>query len=360
MSGAQLATSKSWMHVRLARIWRMGWLVVWITLGLAGCDRATITREPVPCEVCKVVLGAQLFFDPALSIDGTVACATCHQPARAFTDGRALAVGRGGQHGTRNTPSLLDVGRQQSLFWDGRRARLEDQALDPLLNPIEHGLVDEAQLLARLRASPRLVAAFEAAYGRDEPSVAHAAEALAAFERTLTSSRSAFDRFRAGEVTALAPAARRGWQLFDQRAHCTRCHVVDADDEHPLLTDHEFHSLAVGFGAVARELPQLTRRLVGLHRGERPLSGDVLRDPAVAQLGRFVITLDPHDVAAFKTPGLRDVARTAPYMHDGSVATLGDAVELEVYARDPDGRPPILTPVERADVVAFLEALTGD
>jgi len=303
------------------------------------------------------------FFDPALSADCRVACATCHQPERAYSDGLARASGTSGLNGTRNTPSLLDVGRQRSLFWDGRRDRLEDQALDPLLNRVEHGLRDEAELLARLRGDPRYTPAFLAAYGvpASEATVQQLTGALAAFERTLVSGHSPFDRFLAGERAAIPEAARRGWVVFDQQAHCTRCHVVGTEGQPPLFTDHQFHSLVVGFSKVERKLPELTRRLLALRGNGGPLSRQILGDADIAELGRFVVTLDPRDLAAFKTPGLRNVALTAPYMHDGSVATLGEAVDLEVYSRGArDSRPLILTPAERSQLIAFLEALSGD
>jgi cytochrome c peroxidase len=172
-----------------------------------------------------VALGRMLFFDPALSADGKVACASCHQPERAYSDGLPRATGTFGRQGTRNAPSLLDVARQRSLFWDGRRAQLEDQALDPLHNEVEHGLQDEQQLLDKLRADARYGAAFEAAYGVSVQAATapQVAQALAAFERTLVSSPSPFDRFRGGQLDAMPPAARRGWVIFDQQLHCTRC-----------------------------------------------------------------------------------------------------------------------------------------
>jgi len=190
----------------------------------------------------------------------------------------------------------------------------------------------------------------------------HVARALAAFERTLVSGPSPFDRFFAGQRDALPEAARQGWVVFDRLARCTRCHVVSTHDGQPrLFTDDLFHSLAVGFGKVERKLPQLSARLVAVRRDGRPLGREVLRDAEFAELGRFVVTLDPHDVGAFKTPGLRNIALTAPYMHDGSVATLREAVDLEVYNRGDRGdRPLLLTPVEREELVAFLRALTSD
>jgi len=309
-------------------------------------------------------LGRMLFVDPALSADGKVACTSCHQPERAYSDGLPRAIGAFGRQGPRNAPSLFDVARQRSLFWDGRRTRLEDQALDPLQNEVEHGLHDEQQLLDKLRADGRFGVAFKAAFGVPvQAATAHqVAQALAAFERTLVSSASPFDRFLGGRTDAMPPAARRGWVVFDQQVHCTRCHVADTGDgQPPLFTDHQFHSLAVGFSKVERKLPALTSRLVALRREGPGLPADVLRDAEFAELGRFAVTLDPQDLAAFKTPGLRNVALTAPYMHDGSVATLAEAVDLEVYGRGAhDTRPVILTPAERDDVIAFLQALSSE
>lgn len=339
------------------------WMIAIMAVG-CSTDRHDMPASQV---ASLAALGQRLFSDSALSADGKVACATCHQPDLAFTDGRPHAVGVDSRAGTRNVPSLLDVGRQHTLFWDGRRTHLEDQALDPLLNEVEHGLTSEAQLLDRLRATPRYRTAFGEAFAAgastSEPiTTRHVAEALAAFERTLVSAPSAFDRFRAGDQSALSEPARRGWVVFDQKMHCTRCHVATSDEgQLPLFTDYQFHSLAVGFAKIERDLPQLTARVVELRHGGQPVGSDVLLDNQLAELGRFVVTLDPHDLAAFKTPGLRNVARTGPYMHDGSVSTLGEAVDLEVYGRGArDARPMILTPFERSDVIAFLEALTSD
>lgn len=336
----------------------------WLTLVAAVLAVACSASDPRAPAAAVVALGRTLFFDTALSDDGQVACATCHKPEGAYTDGLARASGTAGRQGTRNTPSLLDVGRQRSLFWDGRRARLEDQALDPLLNRVEHGLADEAELLRRIRGDARYAAAIMAAYGVpvSEVTTQHLTGALAAFERTLESGPSPFDRFSRGQRDALAEAARQGWVIFDQLAHCTHCHLATTGPGEPaLFTDHQFHSLGVGLAKVERELPRLTTRVAALHRDGAPLGRDVLNDPDLAELGRFVVTLDPHDVGAFKTPSLRNVALTAPYMHDGSVPTLAEAVDREVYNRGArDARPLILTPVQRAELVAFLQSLTSD
>ena len=270
-------------------------------------------------------------------------------------------MGSNGRQGTRNAPSLLDVAQQRTLFWDGRSTSLESQSLDPLLNPAEHGLADEADLLARVRSNDSYAGAFRALWGvsRDGITTQHIAQAIAAYERTLVSGATPFDRFREGNTAALPAAARRGWQLFNEQAQCARCHLPEG--ARPLFTDHQFHSLAIGIRSIERKLPALVERLVQLHKDGRAFDRALSADADIAALGRFAVTLDPADIGKFKTPGLRNVALTAPYMHDGSVATLAEAVDLEVYYRGTlDGKPLILTPSEREDLVAFLHSLTSE
>jgi len=223
----QLAKSRAQIIARSCAAMRCGLLLLFV-LAWLGCRDDVVPAARAEQSARVVALGRMVFFDRALSADGRVSCATCHRPDHAFSDGLVRAVGAGGQEGTRNTPSLLDVARQRSLFWDGRRGRLEDQVLDPLLNPVEHGLADEAQLLARVRVDPRYAAAVRAAYSAavEQVTVAQLGTAVAAFERTLVSGRSPFDRFLAGQRDAIPEAARMGWVVFDQVAHCTACHVV--------------------------------------------------------------------------------------------------------------------------------------
>lgn len=331
-------------------------------LVLASPPASTSAAEMAAAQA-QEQLGRRLFFDARLSGDGKVSCASCHQPERAFSDGKPVAEGIGGRLGSRNTPSLVDVAAQRSFFWDGRRATLEEQALDPLLNPIEHGLSDASTLLALLRSDDQYVAQFQQSFGRghggaDTISAANVARALSAFQQGLVDGPSAFDRYRAGDSTALRAEAQRGWMLFNGVAACTRCHAVEGSK--PLLTDHGFHSLGVGLKDIERQLPALVRQLAEWRNDGRAQDHSILRDPGMAALGRFVVTMDPKDIGKFKTPGLRNVALTAPYMHDGSVPTLEEAVDREIYYRGKDdGHPLILTPTERAELVAFLESLTG-
>jgi cytochrome c peroxidase len=307
----------------------------------------------------KVALGRALFEDERLSADGKVSCSTCHQPDRAFTDGRTVAQGIRQRVGTRNTPTLLNSAYLTSLFWDGRRKSLEEQAADPLVNPVEHALGNHDELLATVRADAAYAAGFRAAFGIGPESIGieHVVKALAAFERTLVAGDSPLDRYRyGGDPSALSPAQLRGLGLFTGRARCATCHTLGS--ENALLTDEEFHTIGIGQARVQPRLADRTTRLVRLSPAERGQS--ILSDPEVAELGRFAVTLKPGDIGLFRTPTLRNVALTAPYMHDGSVPTLAEAVERELYYRGLEaGRPLVLTPQEKSDLVAFLQALTS-
>jgi cytochrome c peroxidase len=314
-----------------------------------------------PQTPARIALGQRLFFDARLSRDGSVSCASCHRPEDAFSDGRTLASGIAGSEGTRNTPSLLNVAFNTSLFWDGREPSLESQALVPLTNPLEQGLPNDQALLRLIRADPVYVAAFRAAFSLDAGSIQkeQVARAIATFERTLISADSPFDRYAfGGDQRALSQAARRGLGLFKGAGHCASCHLIGKDSA--LFTDNDFHSVNIGLQRIAPRLPELTKRLVDARQSGTSIDQAVLSDRDTAELGHFVVTLKPTDIGTFRTPSLRNVALTAPYMHDGSVPTLVDAVEQELYFRgNRAGRPLIFTPSEKADLVEFLKALTS-
>jgi len=317
---------------------------------------APANNPPTPA---KVALGRKLFFDQRLSTDGTISCAKCHVPEQGFSDGRPLALGIGGQLGSRKTPSLLNVALTTSEFWDGRRLTLEAQALDPLFNPREHGLTDSASLLALLRSDPAYRQAFRDVFGIAPEQIQrqYIGEAIASFERTLLAGDSAFDRYQyAGDDSALSAGAQRGLMLFRGRAQCASCHTIGADGAS--FSDGQFHSLGVGFMKIEARLDKTATRVVNSAPDE--LDRLILSDADVAELGRFNVTKQPADIGKFKTPSLRNVAITGPYMHDGSVKTLDEAVDMELYYRSLEAnRPLILTPVEKADLVAFLQSLTS-
>jgi cytochrome c peroxidase len=284
--------------------------------------------------------GRRLFLDARLSADGRVSCASCHQPARAFTDGRTTSQGVAGKIGTRNTPSLLNIAFSRHLFWDGRGEALAVHALDPLYNPVEHGLSGADELR-------RLAAAETADVGN----------ALAAFLRTQIAGDSPFDRYYFGKrKNAMSASAVRGLDLFRGRAGCAACHTIDK--ESALFTDQQFHSLGIGMDKIERKLPSLAARVRAFDPAK--LGHLVLGDADVAALGRFVATQKAADIGKFRTPSLRNVALTAPYMHDGSVPTLEKAIEIEsIYRLLSSGKPVLLSAADQADLIEFLKALTS-
>ena len=302
----------------------------------------------------RVALGRALFFDAALSADGEVSCASCHRPERAFADDVAVSRGVHRRSGTRNSPSLLGVARGQALFWDGRRTSLEVLILDPLTHPNEQGMASPAALVLRVRQ--RHARAHSLAFAGAEVSAETISQAVAAYLRTLEPGESAFDRFQfGGDPAALTEAQRQGLRLFLGRAECGRCHSIGPRTAP--LTDELYHPGELREDLQPR-LHEVAREVARLPEAERFAA--VASREEVAALGRFVVTLRPEDVGRFRTPDLRNVALTAPYMHDGSVPTLREAVERELYYRaGSDARLGTLTPLERANLVAFLEALTS-
>ena len=295
-----------------------------------GVDGSVLALpEDNPMTAAKVALGKQLYFDPRLSKDATVSCATCHDPAKGWTDQRAVSTGVGGKHGTRNAPTVLNSAFNYLQFWDGRAASLEAQAVGPIENPLE--MADSlTRVVAWLNSVPGYRSQFQQIFGG--PATADTlAKAIAACERTVYSGNSPYDRYTQDkDETALTPAARRGLALFEGKARCTQCHVGFD------LSDRVFHNLGVGM------------------------------DKKEPDLGRFTVTHEDKDKGAFKTPILRDLTKTAPYMHDGSVATLEEVIDLYVVGGeanpwlDPKMQPVELSDADKADLLAFLKALDGD
>lgn len=359
------------MHAKLRCrriIWAVFFELMWLPWQLAAQDVRGLVGLPKlivpidnPISSAKVALGRKLFFDKRMSRNGAISCANCHQPERGYTDGLRVAQGIDGRLGTRNTPSLLNVVFNQTQFWDGRRADLEAQALDPLLNPREHGLQDVQALLGIVRQDSDYVTAFQSAFQIPESGITaqHVRQALACFERTLVAGDTPFDRyFFRGKKMAMSDAAIRGFSIFQGVARCATCHAIS--NSYALFTDNQFHSLSVGLRPIASRLAEITRKLMNSKTNANMLDQTILRDEDVAELGRFVVTYNPADIGKFRTPSLRNVAYTAPYMHDGSVPTLDDAVEQELYYRSIEsGRPLILTPSEKTDLVEFLRSLSS-
>jgi cytochrome c peroxidase len=279
-----------------------------------------------PATPEKIALGKQLFFDSRLSGDNSKSCVSCHLPEKAFTDGLPRAKGSGGKELSRNTPTLLNAGFYSAYFWDGRAGSLEKQALFPIQSPDEMNQ-DLPALEKELNAIPEYVAQFRAVFGSGA-TADNIAKALAAFERTLVSRNSPFDRYLAGDKSAISEEAQSGWELF-RGAECIRCHNGSN------FSDGKFYRL-----------------------------GTTFRDR-----GRGAVTGEKREFYAFRTPGLRDVSRTAPYLHDGSMETLAQVVEFYYRGapiQSPDGLPLDIAPLlgqsysEISAIVAFLESLSGE
>jgi cytochrome c peroxidase len=282
-----------------------------------------------PYTPAKAELGRFLYFDKRLSADGSVSCASCHDPARGFTDCAPVSTGIRGQRGARSAPTVINRAYSLAQFWDGRAATLEDQVKGPIANPIEMGNTHDAMVMS-LRGIAGYGPLFEKAFGTPEITVDRVAQAIATFERTILSGNSRYDRYKAGDKKALSAAQVRGMRVFFDKAECDSCH------EGVNFTLNAYANLGVG------------------------------TDKPEPDVGRYAVTKNPADWGAFKTPTLRDVARTAPYMHDGSLLNLHQVVEFYNKGGIPNKnldkkiKPLHLSEQQKDDLAAFLEALTGD
>jgi cytochrome c peroxidase len=329
-------------------------LTVTVPAGLERLQNKVNIPVSNPLTKGKYELGRQLYFDPRVSLDGTVSCATCHNPDKGWTDQMPVSTGIAGQTGGRSAPTVLNTVYGKTMFWDGRAPSLEGQAQGPIQNPIEMGTQSYKEIVERLRTIPGYRDQFQKVFGTNV-TLDGMAKAIATFERVAAlSGNSAYDKYNGGDMKALSDSQKRGMVLFGlrlsldddfrtdvvlQKAKCTICHVGSN------FTNEQFHNLGIGWDSKTR-------------------SGKF------TDLGRWAIepigAKDDTTIGAFKTPTLRDIERTAPYMHDGSLATLEQVVEH--YDKggnvnpslDPDIKKLGLTPQEKADVVAFMKALTGE
>ncbi|MBL8174735.1 MAG: c-type cytochrome [Bryobacterales bacterium] len=282
-----------------------------------------------PYSAAKAELGKLLYFDPRLSGDNTVSCATCHAPQFAYTDGKPVSTGIRGQKGGRSAPTVINRAYSLAQFWDGRAATLEAQAVGPIANPIEMDQTHDA-CVAKLRGIAGYRQLFAKAFGTEEFTIDHVGKAIATFERTVLSGNSPYDRYKAGNKAAMTASQIRGMDVYFNKAKCDQCH------EGVNFTSNAYHNLGVGMN--------------------KPNPDE----------GRFVVTKNPADWGAFKTPTLRDIARSAPYMHDGSVATLEEVVEFYDKGGEPNKnldktmKPLKLSAQEKADLVDFMRALNGE
>lgn len=278
----------------------------------------------------KVALGRQLFFDKRLSADGSRSCYSCHLCENGLSIAQPKPIGALNKPLTRNSPVLWNIGYHKEFYWDGRSPSLEKQALAAWKGANMGAEATLDQIVARINAIEGYRTQFQAVFnGPATPD--NIVQALAAFQRTIFSGNTAFDRWQAGDESAVSEQVKRGWQIFDKKAKCTNCHSG------VLFTDLQYHNVGIGM------------------------------DQPEPDVGRFKVTNKPEDTGAFKTPTLRDVAESGPYFHDGSVATLEEAVDIMVGGGKPNRyldrknlQPAKLTPAEKQDLIAFLKSLSTD
>ncbi len=297
-------------------------------LGLEDPNTYVPTDNPLTKE--KIELGRAIFFDKRMSKDNTIACASCHMAKKGFADGMPVSTGIKGQKGGRSAPVSFNRVYSKAQFWDGRAATLEDQSIGPFTNPIEHGFANHDEMVAKMKKMPGYRKLFQEVFG-GEITIQDVGRAVASFQRTVLSGNSAVDKYDiGGDQNALSDSAKRGLELFRGKARCTRCHSGFN------FTDEKFHNLGIGW------------------------------DDNKVDLGRYMETKNPEDIGAFKTPTLREIARTAPYMHDGRFKSLEEVVKFYNQGgvknphQDNTIIPLEMTDDEQQDLVAMLKSLNGE
>lgn len=308
--------------------------VVLACTAACGAPRANGLLGPVPIPKdnpqtpAKIALGKQLYFDKRLSSDKTINCASCHEPSRYWADLTPLSKGVAHKPGKRNSPTILNSAYSVPQFWDGRALHLEKQAVGPVSNPLEMDLA-MPKLLARLNAVPGYRKQFKAVFGT-QATADNVAKAIASFERTIVNGNSPYDEYLRGNKKALSQSALRGMKLFAGKTGCVKCHGG------PYFSDSKYHNLGIGYS-----------------------------NGKYADVGRYDVTKKKQDMGVFRTPTLRNAAMTAPYMHDGSVKTLMEVISIYDRGGVPNPnldhgiKPLRLSGTEKADLVAFMKALTG-
>jgi cytochrome c peroxidase len=322
-----------------------------------------ITRE-------KVTLGDKLFHDNRFSKTGEVSCATCHDKEKSFTDGLPVSEGINKLKGTRNAPTVVNAAYLHTQFWDGREPTLEAQSAQPFLNPVEMALPSHEPILKIVRTDKEYVDLFKKAFAKtgNQITMKEVEQALAAFERTLVAGNSPFDRYYfGGDKKAMSPAAIRGLDVFLNQGRCVSCHVIEQTQA--LFTDNRFHMIGSGAKQMPKNLDDLAAAVEDVKQRGTDIA--VLSNEKTSSLGRYAVTRDLTDIGAFKTPTLRNIALTAPYLHDGSLKTLEEVVQFynnggREKETDPvpellSGgiRPLNLSKQQEADLVEFLKALTS-
>jgi cytochrome c peroxidase len=322
--------------------------------------------NPVTAE--KVQLGRKLFFDRRLSLNETMSCGMCHIPEQGFTNNElATAVGIEGKTVRRNSPTIYNVAYFSNIFHDGRETRLEYQVWQPMLATNEMANPGIGYVIEKIRRLPDYTGLFENAFGGRGPGIETIGMAIASYERTIISGNSPFDRWYFGkDEENLSDSAKRGFRLFKEKAGCASCHTIQ--ENYALFTDDDFHNTGIGWEAsLGGDQSEVQVQIApGI---KVPVPSSVIKsvgEPLPGDLGRYEVTQDPVDRWRYKTPSLRNVALTAPYMHNGTLGTLMQVVEFYNQGgfknplRDPLIRPLGLSKREMNDIVAFLQSLTGD
>ena len=335
----------------------------------------------------KISLGNALYHDARFSADGKVSCSTCHAEEKAFTDQLPVSKGftdsKGTRMGTRSAPTVINAAYYTSQFWDGRVPSLEEQSKFPPINPVEGGLHSWDDLITIIKADDYYKQAFAKVFNISpkEITIDHFAKAIASFERTVISGNSKFDRFMyGGEKSALNQQEQRGLAVFLNQGRCVSCHTIS--QTHALFTNNQFHNLGVGFKALkGKELEVASEYMHKLAKAKESMQQNkignlaademVLQEKRFSELGRLAITKEGDEMGAFKTVTLRNIAKTAPYMHDGSLKTLEEVVAWYNFGGklSEDGqttpfldggiKPLDLNNEQMADLVSFLKALTS-
>jgi cytochrome c peroxidase len=348
-----------------------------LMMGAALAQPLGLPPVPVPADNPqtpeKIALGDKLFNDKRFSSTGDVSCAKCHDPAKAFTDGPLVtSEGVNKLTGTRNAPTVINAAYFKLFFWDGRSIDLEDQAQHPMINPVEMGLPNHDPVLRIVRTDPDYVARFKKVFDKqgDQVTMKEVQQAIASFERTIVAGDSPFDRWYYGhDDQAMNESAKRGFNIFLTKGRCVSCHTMEQD--YALFTDNRFHNIGVGVNRIQAEIPKFAPAFLTAKSAGTDVDKAVLTNPKVSELGRFAVTESLDEIGAFKTSTLRNVAVTAPFMHDGSLKTLRDVVEhynnggitnKTDHVNDflSGGiRPLNLTDQEMSDLVSFMESLTS-
>ena len=321
----------------------------------------------------KIALGDKLFNDKRFSSTGDVSCATCHDPKKAFTDSPLVtSEGINKLTGTRNSPTVINAAYFSLFFWDGRSPNMEDQAQHPIVNPVEMGLADHGPVLKIVRSDPDYVAAFKKVFDKEGEAITmkEVQQAIASFERTIVAGDSPFDQWYFGKkADAISAQAQRGFDVFLNKGRCVSCHTIEQN--YALFTDNRFHNIGVGINRIQGDVGTLVPAFLKAKTSIEAVDKAVLTNPKASELGRFAVTDALDELGAFKTSTLRNIAVTAPFMHDGSLKTLRDVVDHYnnggvTRKTDPVNdflsggiRPLDLTDDEITDLVAFLETLTS-